>query len=233
MQSSFDRSLSAVLRHEGGYVNNPKDNGGPTNKGVTLVNFRRFVKPDGTIADLKALTTDQAGTVFRRQYWDAVSGGVLPVGIDYATFDMAIHSGPRLAAKFLQRAVGAKDDGAIGPKTLEAIVGKDPAAIINAMLDARMTFLRKHEDWPTFGKGWISRVAGVRKLALQMAAEGGEAPADGDVIAGGGSAPQSTPQPQPPAPTRDVIGWELDWKRVGIFLGVAGLAAYAIFKTFI
>ena len=34
-QSRERASLDKVLVHEGGYVNHPKDPGGPTNKGVT------------------------------------------------------------------------------------------------------------------------------------------------------------------------------------------------------
>jgi lysozyme family protein len=35
MRGNFERALAAVLVHEGGYVNHPKDPGGATNKGVT------------------------------------------------------------------------------------------------------------------------------------------------------------------------------------------------------
>lgn len=176
MQSNIDASLSAVLAHEGGYVNNPKDNGGPTNLGVTLTNFRRFVKPGGTIEDLKKLTKAQAKVVFQRQYWDTVLASQLPSGVDYATFDMSVHSGPKLAAKYLQRSLGTKYtgkvDGVVGPKTIEAAASLPAADIVKAMLTARMVFLQKHEDWKTFGKGWTSRLNGVRKLALELAAAG-------------------------------------------------------------
>ena len=53
MVSNFQRALSRVLKHEGGYVDHPKDPGGATNKGVTLATFRSYVKPKGTKADLR------------------------------------------------------------------------------------------------------------------------------------------------------------------------------------
>lgn len=142
MQTSFVRALSAVLKSEGGYVNNKNDKGGPTNKGITLANFRRFVNPKGTIADLKKLTVEQAATVYQRQYWDAVMGSVLPAGVDYAVFDFAVNSGPKRAAMFLQRVVGVTQDGVIGPVTLKAVNEHGSAAIIETLCDARLAWLK-------------------------------------------------------------------------------------------
>ncbi len=219
MQSNLDRSLSAVLKLEGGYVNNPKDNGGPTNLGVTLANFRRFVKPGGTIADLKALTKEQAEIVFQRQFWDAVVGSQLPSGVDYATFDMSVHSGPKLAGKFLQRALGAAYtgmvDGVVGPKTLKAAGAVPAADVINRMLDARMAFLKGHEDWLTFGKGWTNRVNAVRRLALEMAS------------AQPAAVPDEPTPPEPETPATDAPrDFQISWPKV---IGWALLLAGALF----
>ncbi|HVX57167.1 MAG TPA: glycosyl hydrolase 108 family protein, partial [Candidatus Saccharimonadales bacterium] len=131
MLRNFERSLSGVLAHEGGYVNDPADKGGPTNKGITIATFRRYVDKSGTIDDLKNLTTTQAATVYRKQYWDAVCGSELPDGVDYSVFDFAVNSGSERAAKYLQTIVGAKTDGEIGPRTLAAVKATDPTVIIN------------------------------------------------------------------------------------------------------
>lgn len=171
MDRNFPRSLAACLAHEGGFVNHPQDPGGATNRGVTLENFRRYVKPDGTIADLKLLTAEQAGVVFRRQYWDVVMASDLPDGVDFAVFDFAVNSGPKRAAQFLQRIVGVDDDGTIGPKTLKAVGAMPKAEIINRLCDNRQKFLEGLDIFKTFGKGWTRRVKETRELALQMAAQ--------------------------------------------------------------
>ena len=93
MDRNFNRAVTATLKYEGGWSNHPSDPGGATNLGVTIATFRRYVKQNGTIADLKALTVDQAKTVYRRQYWDAVSGAELPDGVDFAVFDFGVNSG--------------------------------------------------------------------------------------------------------------------------------------------
>jgi lysozyme family protein len=169
MNRTFERALPLVLRHEGEFANHPKDPGGATMKGVTLKTFQRY-KPGATVADLKAISPDMLARIYRDGYWNAVKGDDLPAGVDYAVFDFAVNSGPGRAAKYLQAASGVAQDGQIGPATLAAVAKQNPVALINSICDARLAFLRRLETWPTFGKGWSSRVAGVRKEALRMAA---------------------------------------------------------------
>jgi len=171
MDRNFKRALKLVLAHEGGWADHPKDPGGATMKGVTLATFRRFVKPDATKDDLRKITDEQLATTYRRHYWDAVSGASLPDGIDYAVFDMAVNSGPDRAAKFLQAVVGVAQDGKIGPATVKAAKSRLPATIIHEYCDKRLAFLKglkKGAQWKVFGKGWASRVAGVRSEALKI-----------------------------------------------------------------
>jgi lysozyme family protein len=170
MDRNFARALSLVLKSEGGWSDNPADPGGATMKGVTLANFRRYVKADATKADLRAITNDQVATIYRRFYWDAIAGAELPGGIDYAVFDFAVNSGPGRAAKYLQAAVGAAQDGRIGPATLRAISARPWGAVIDDLCDARLAFLRRLPTWPVFGKGWSDRVRSVRAQALLMSA---------------------------------------------------------------
>lgn len=159
--------IPRTLTHEGGFVNHPADPGGATNNGITLRTFRRFIKPGGTVDDLRRMTTEQAIVVYKRQYWDAVLADLLPVGVDYAVADFAVNSGPRRAAQYLQRSIGGiAVDGKIGPQTIGAARAADPAELINEICDRRLAFLRRLRHWPTFGRGWSARVAGVRHDAL-------------------------------------------------------------------
>lgn len=171
MDRNFARALTLVLKHEGGWSDHPQDKGGATMKGVTLANFRRYVKPSATKDDLKKITDEQVATIYRRYYWDAVRGSDLPGGIDYTVFDFAVNSGPDRAIKYLQAVVGAKQDGRIGPDTLAKTRAMMRATVINSLCDKRMAFLKRLKTWPTFGKGWTSRVSGVRAEALKMAAQ--------------------------------------------------------------
>jgi lysozyme family protein len=41
---TYDESLRRLLVHEGGYTNDPADPGGPTNFGITIYDYRKYVK---------------------------------------------------------------------------------------------------------------------------------------------------------------------------------------------
>jgi lysozyme family protein len=169
MDRNFRRSLEIVLKHEGGFVNLKADPGGATNMGITIGTFRKYIKPGGTVEDLKKLTREQAAICYRKKYWDAISGAELPDGVDLVVFDFAVNSGPDRAAKYLQAIVGVPEDGKIGPATLKAVRGRMHAGIINLYSDKRLAFLKGLKTWPTFGKGWAARVKATRIDALDMA----------------------------------------------------------------
>lgn len=186
MEANFQRALALVLKHEGGFSNHKADPGGATNKGITLETFRRYVKPGGTVADLKAITDAQVAQVYKAHYWNAVKGDELPSGVDYAVFDFAVNSGPNRAIKYLQRILLVPQDGIIGPQTLPALARAKPEHVIEVLCAERLKFLKGLSTWPTFGKGWGRRVADVKTHALAMVMDERLAP---------------KPAPQPPAPS--------------------------------
>lgn len=166
--------IPRILAHEGGFVDHTADPGGATNKGITLRTFRRFIKPGGTVDDLRRLTTEQAVVVYKRRYWDAVLADLLPVGVDYTVADFAVNSGPRRAAQYLQRSIGGiAVDGKIGPQTIGAARAADPSELIRTICDKRIAYMKRIRNrdtgellWDTFGDGWKRRVSGVRRDAL-------------------------------------------------------------------
>ena len=118
--SSYDEALKRVLEHEGGYSNHPSDPGGPTNWGITIFDYRKYVNPKATAADVRRMTVEVARKIYRDKYWNALRCDELPAGVDYATFDYGVNSGISRAAKVLQRLLGVDADGEIGPNTLAA-----------------------------------------------------------------------------------------------------------------
>lgn len=186
-QWTYDESLRRLLVHEGGYTNNPHDPGGPTNFGITIYDYRKYVKPGASAADVRAMKVDEAKAIYRAKYWDAQRCDELPAGVDYCVFDYGVNSGIGRSKKVLQRIVGIPADGALGPATMKAVAATDPKKIIIDMQAERLRFLKRLRTWPVFGRGWGRRVAEVKTVALAMAAKapmpsGQPAPAPGRAV---------------------------------------------------
>ena len=149
-------------------------------KGVTLATYRRHFGEDKSKDDLRNIADEELEQIYRSGYWGKCRCDELPTGVDYAVFDAAVNSGPGRGARWLQAAVGAKQDGSIGPQTLSRVEEHDPIQVTDVMCDRRLTFLRTLSTWSTFGKGWERRVEGVRATAIAMA--GGNSPVIGGIV---------------------------------------------------
>jgi len=169
MNENWDSSFAAVLKHEGGFVNHPKDPGGMTNLGVTRSAWEAYLNRDVTEAEMRALTPETVKPFYKAMYWDKIKGDQLPSGVDYAAYDLAVNSGTGRAAKYLQEIAGVFADGVIGPKSIEAIKVCDPEQTVDALCDMRLDFLKRLSTFDTFGKGWSRRVAEVKEKASGMA----------------------------------------------------------------
>ena len=169
MKENWDACFAMVLKHEGGFVNHPKDPGGMTNLGVTRTNWELYLDHDVTEADMRALTPEMVKPFYKKNYWDRIRGDELPSGVDYAAYDLAVNSGTGRAAKYLQQIAGVTADGVIGPRSMEAIKKCDTEDVVDEICNMRMTFLKNLGTFETFGKGWTIRVNDVKAKATEMA----------------------------------------------------------------
>lgn len=167
MNVNFDKSLAAVLVHEGGYVNDPRDNGGATNKGITQRVYDAWRDPNRSV---ELIDDSEVAAIYRINYWNAIKGDSLPGGVDYCVFDFAVNSGVGRASRYLQAVVGAAPDGAIGPATMAKVQIWSRAKVIDDLCNKRLAFLRQLDDFDHFGKGWTARVEDVRAKAKALTA---------------------------------------------------------------
>jgi lysozyme family protein len=170
MESNFDQALKLVLKSEGGYVFLASDPGGETNKGVTKRVWEAWIGRPCKPGEMKTLTDEQVGPLYRKNYWDLMFCDELPSGVDYAVFDFAVNAGPQQAKKTLQRALGVTPDGAIGPLTLAAIKAADGPKLLRSFSAEKEKFYRGLTTFATFGKGWMNRIAHVEDAAKSMVA---------------------------------------------------------------
>ena len=152
---NFDQAFDILLKHEGGFVDHKDDPGGATRFGVTEAVAREV----GYRGDMRDLPLDLAKRIYRERYWDAVRAEQLPAQVRYVVFDAAVNSGVGQAARWLQRAVGVRDDGVIGPWTLAAVAQYSPETVTRRFLSQRLRFMSGLANWPAFGRGWARRIA--------------------------------------------------------------------------
>jgi lysozyme family protein len=117
---------------------------------------------------MKALKKEDVKQLYKRDYWDAVRGDDLPNGVDYAVFDFAINAGPFAARKMIQKALRVNSDGVIGPATLQAIKDANGLDLLKKFSNNKEEFYKSLDNFPTYGKGWLKRVADVQKSAETM-----------------------------------------------------------------
>lgn len=185
--------LPFILRWEGGFVNDPADAGGATNKGVTIGTWRQVgYDKDGDgdidVKDLKLLTNnDVRDRVLKPHYWDRwKADNIHSQKIANILVDWVWGSGKH-GIIIPQRLLGVKDDGIVGEKTLSAVNFADPDQLFDAIYKARVKFfnditnssiatyekkigrkateseLMKHTN-KRFLKGWLNRLADIKNI---------------------------------------------------------------------
>lgn len=167
----FDDALKIILKHEGGFVNHPKDPGGITNLGVTKKTWEAWTGKPATVADMKALTPEDVRPLYLKNYWVLAGCDSLPEPLALCVFDFAVNAGPSRAVRYLQRLIGVADDGKFGPKTRDAawtFYSKNPSEAVKQYQDKRIGYYQSLPTFDTFGKGWLRRVKEVQQTALDM-----------------------------------------------------------------
>lgn len=170
MKSTYDICLPLLLAHEGGYTNDARDPGGPTNFGITIFDYRKYIKPDATAADVRAMSIEQAKRIYRARYWDVQRCDELPAGVDYAVFDYGVNSGIGRSRKVLRRLLRLSENSDVmEDAVIAAARASDAAILVQAICGERLRFLQTLKTWRVFGAGWARRVKEVQLAALTMA----------------------------------------------------------------
>lgn len=165
---AFNNSLKQVLKWEGGLSDHPQDKGGLTNMGITIGRWAEWTgQHDDSLArgQLKRVFEDEVKRIYFHSYWSKVWCDQLPENLAMMHFDCAVNQGPNRARKFLQKALGVKVDGAIGPLTLAA-ARRSGATAVKKYAKVREKHYRSLRDFKTFGRGWINRLKDVTSEAL-------------------------------------------------------------------
>lgn len=158
--ASWFNYIPTLLKWEGGFVNNPNDKGGATNKGVTLATYRKWYGSSKTAEDLKAMTDCQWCRIMR-SYWDGVKGDqIRNQSIADLVADWHVNAGVN-AIKRIQRMLGITADGIVGKVTLSYLNSPNPEAIFYRIRDERENYyldiVKNTPSQRVFLNGWLRR----------------------------------------------------------------------------
>lgn len=174
--STFEAAIPTVLRHEGGYVNDPDDRGGETNFGISMkmitdegITAARLGLPDLEPGSLKNLTIEKAISVYRDLFWERQGyGRIDDQHLATKVFDCAVNCGPTHANQLIQRAANdcgraLDDDGKLGPISIKAINECSPGKLYICMC-AQMeryyhAIVARHPEQVKFLSNWLMRAA--------------------------------------------------------------------------
>ena len=189
--ANIDKLIPFILKWEGGFVNDPTDRGGATNKGVTLATYEAYCKRKGyprpTVERLKNIPDAHWREIVKTMFWDKWkaddihSQKVANILVDWV-WGSGIHG-----IKKPQALLGVKVDGIVGDKTLSAVNFADPEELFDAIYQERVKFLnaivsnsvaayekkigRKATEaellkytQKRFIKGWLNRLQDIKKL---------------------------------------------------------------------
>lgn len=155
-----------IKKWEGGWANDPDDVGGCTMSGVTIGTFQKYFGKDKTCYDLRQLTEGEWLYIFKNGFWDKMKADQIEnQSIAQLCVDMCWGSGSYWAIRKMQRAIGVKDDGIIGPKTLAALNKEPHKEVFDKIWNMRYAWLcniAKKGNNKKFLKGWLNRLNDIK-----------------------------------------------------------------------
>jgi lysozyme family protein len=161
--------IDEVIRKEGGFVNHPRDRGGPTKYGITLKTLEAWRGDDLDPIDVRLMHKSEAVKIYEHEYYLRPGIDGLPELIQEVVFDMCVNMGPINAIKIMQMVIHKMGspitvDGIIGPRTRQSalvacnVYGTD---VLRQICAARINYYQGIVDHDPgqaeFLKGWKNR----------------------------------------------------------------------------
>lgn len=173
--AKLENLLPLIEKWEGGYVNDPQDLGGATNRGITIGTWKSVghdKNGDGIMDenDVRLLTREDFITVLREYYWNRCQGDkIKSQAIANVLVDWVWLSGAT-GIRQVQCLLGVTTDGVVGEKTLEAINSASAKDLFYRIKSARKDYIERIcEKRPAnirFRKGWLRRLEAIKWVTM-------------------------------------------------------------------
>lgn len=141
MKENFSKAFAFAMRWEGGYCNDKDDPGGETKFGICKRDFPHL--------DIKSLTAEQAGEIYRDKYWTPAGCDELLYPLDLIVFDAALNCGAKQSRGWY-----------------DELKEKSPDLLLARRILYYMRVIKKQPKLKRFMKGWFNRVADLATTVL-------------------------------------------------------------------
>jgi lysozyme family protein len=155
--ADFQIAVQKTLTHEGGYVNNPNDSGGPTKYGIT--------RADMPGVNIQNITPEMAAAYYQEHYWKPLYSSITNQLLAEKLFDMGVLFGVGTAVKMLQISMSDEislvTDGQFGPNTLAAVNQSEHDLLPSyrtTLISHCLNIVQNDPKNGVFVHGWIARI---------------------------------------------------------------------------
>lgn len=160
---SLAKALAFTLPAEGGFVDNPHDDGGATNHGITQATYDEYRTEHGTgLESVEHITDGEVADIYQSIYWQPAHCDELSPKLGICHFDWAVNHGVHGAIETLQETLAVTADGVFGPRTRAALETQPEATLIPEYLILRREWyqqrVKDRPDQAEFLHGWLKRV---------------------------------------------------------------------------
>ena len=167
--AAFSFAVSQLLEQEGELVDDPYDEGGITNFGISF-RFYKSIIPNANQEDIRVLTRQDAIEIYQKYFWNESRWAEINSQfVANVAFDMHVNMGLAPAIKIMQRSIFSVygenhkilDDGIFGEQTL-SFINSTPADLLTiAIRSERAGYYReialRNPTQQTHLEGWLNR----------------------------------------------------------------------------
>lgn len=173
MKNNYAQVMDWIFVSEGGYAERDSEPGGAVNMGISFTAFKEWwtknKKPGKpSFEHLKALTRDEAETIYKDWFFKPLSFEVMPSGVDYALVDFAVNSGVGGSIRAVRRQLGFPASSKVDASLSWRLRSYQPDRLIDEICDARLELMKGSKKWERFKENWTNRVNKVRARAHAM-----------------------------------------------------------------
>ena len=174
-KSQYDLIKGSILKTEAGFSNNPKDKGGPTNRGVTLDTYSSYLGRPATIEELKNIPEEHVDKIFNRYYNEIGGDNITDPRVRELLTDQNYNKG----TTFLNRIndmLGTPRGTALSPEAIDKINNMNPDELLKQVLTSERNIYKriaeKDPDQREFSNGWDKRILDqARKFGITLSDE--------------------------------------------------------------